>query len=196
MSNNELFILIKTNQPSAALNLINSLKNASFKKQSKIFNYCNQHNENCLMEAAFRGHLDIVKALNNFSVVSINSKNSLGNNALMLSILNEQIQTIQYLLNMSHLDDLLKNNNKKNNILHLALETKNNVVIEVIMKHLKTAYSYRPTLLNEFIQKRNNDNFNAIDLALRFNLNIFFDCAEMIKPLFLLKKQDVKNQAI
>jgi hypothetical protein len=196
MLNETLFLLIKANKKQEALILINNLKNASFKKQSNILNYYNQHHENCVMEAAFRGEVEVLQALNTFSVISLHSKNILGNNALMLSILNEKENTLNYILNMSHLDELLKTNNQKNNIIHLALSTKNEKIIETVMLHLKNAYPFRPLLLQEMSRKKNKDSLTAIDLALELNLDIFFKLSDMIKPLFLLKKQDVKNQLI
>jgi hypothetical protein len=196
MLNETLFLLIKANKKQEALILINNLKNASFKKQSNILNYYNQHHENCVMEAAFRGEVEVLQALNTFSVISLHSKNILGNNALMLSILNEKENTLNYILNMSHLDELLKTNNQKNNIIHLALSTKNEKIIEIVMLHLKNAYPFRPLLLQEMSRKKNKDSLTAIDLALELNLDIFFKLSDMIKPLFLLKKQDVKNQLI
>lgn len=192
--NNILFNLIKQQNTEDALRLIDSLKHESFKKQQKIFNYSNHNNENCLMEASFQGNLEVLKALINFSVVDFYTVNKIGNNVLMLAILNEKIDVIKYLLDVLPLNIILNHNYHYDNIVHLALLTKNEEIINNIIKHFKSNECLKPfSKLNNLYQEKNKKGLTPIELALELNLDIFFKLGDLIRPLFLLKNLDSKS---
>lgn len=193
MKQNTLFLLIKQNKTELALKIVDALKNRSFKKQDKVLNYTNEHNENCIMEAAFRGDKIMVHALNSSPIVNLNKQNALGNTALMLSIINEQIEVIKYILNETHLDNLLITNYKNNTILHLALLTKNEHLIKLIFNHFKNYHHYSFLVLEKIMSTKNQDNMTPLELAFHLKLGILSQLSNMVRPLFLVKNQDSKE---